>query len=400
MINNICNQIKQRLVTDNEKRFGDTVLLQISAQYAGLWLEHAYDAVIYAKMDNSKLYLARNTIEAFIDHQKDGLYPFRVIEADGKAVYEYSQIQECVSFLSLALDVSEMLGDREFDLKVYSSGAKWISWLENNRMTLGKGLVEMFYGYDTGHDNSGRLEGLLYKGNYVLPDGSIAEAGVFPEDEKVAPIFAVDMNCNFYGNLMSMSRFAEKLGKGEEAEMWKSKARDVKQRLFEVCFDKDDAFFYDADRYGNKRRYLSSTIFHLFLEGVLDREEDSELIKEICERHIKNEHEFWTNYPFPSMAICDKSCEGHDDYNCWGYFTQGLIVLRCTRWMDLYGLSDEFDHVCKKWVEAWTTCFDRLPLGQELDPISGEPTGAARWYSSCMLFYLYAVQRLTDKGIL
>ena len=142
-------------------------------------------------------------------------------------------------------------------------------------------------------------------------------------------------------NTFISSRFAEKLGKGEEAEMWKSKARDVKKRLFEVCFDKDDAFFYDADRYGNKRRYLSSTIFHLFLEGVLDREEDSELIKEICERHIKNEHEFWTNYPFPSMAICDKSCEGHDDYNCWGYFTQGLIVLRCTRWMDLYGLSDE-----------------------------------------------------------
>ena len=104
MINNICNQIKQRLVTDNEKRLGDTVLLQISAQYAGLWLEHAYDAVIYAKMDNSKLYLARNTIEAFIDHQKDGLYPFRVVEVDGKAVYEYSQIQECMALGRLCLD--------------------------------------------------------------------------------------------------------------------------------------------------------------------------------------------------------------------------------------------------------------------------------------------------------
>lgn len=394
MINKICEETKERLQNIHIKKIGGKDLLLISSQYAGLWIEHAYDALFYAKMDKSKLYLAKNTIEIFVENQKDGQYPFCVVERDGKTQYKYSQIQECVSFLTLALEVSEMLSDSEFDEKVYNSGVKWISWLERNRMTLKKGLVEMFVGYDTGHDNSGRLEGLSCKGRYVLPDGTAAEASMLPKDDEVAPVIAVDMNCNFYGNLMALSKFAEKLGRSEDSDMWKEKAMEVKKKLFEICYDKDDAFFYDVDKNGNKRKYLSSTIFHLFLEKVLDKDKDKSLIDEIYTRHIKNENEFWTNYPFPSMAVSDKSCDGHADFNCWGYYTQGLIVLRLTRWMDYYGMGGDFDYICKQWIKAWTDCFSYFKLGQELDPITGTPTKSSEWYSSCMLMYLYAAERL------
>jgi hypothetical protein len=37
-------------------------------------------------------------------------------------------------------------------------------------------------------------------------------------------------------------------------------------------------------------------------------------------------------------------------------------------------------------------------MGQELDPISGVPTECSEWYSSTMLFYLYAAKRLEGKG--
>lgn len=394
MVNKICDEIKNRLESIHIKKFGDKELLLISSQYAGLWLEHVYDAVLYATMDKTKLYLAKNTIEIFTDNQKDGQYPFRVIEKDGKTVFEYSQIQECVSFLTLAYEVAQMLDDDEFYQKIYNSGVKWISWLENNRMTLKKGLVEMFVGFDTGHDNSGRLEGISCKGNYILPSGECAEASVLPAGDNTAPVIAVDMNCNFYGNMTALAKIAEKLGNYADAVFWKNKAKIVKEKLFEICYDEKDAFFYDVDKNGNKRKYLSSTIFHLFLEKVLDKDEDRALIDEIYARHIKNENEFWTNYPFPSMAICDKSCENHADFNCWGYYTQGLIVLRCIRWMDFYDMSGDFDYICKKWQDAWTNCFDYFKLGQELDPITGKPTKSSQWYSSCMLMYLYAAKRL------
>lgn len=400
MINKICSEIKERLENVHIRKFGEKELLLISSQYDGLWLEHAYDAVLYAEMDPSKLYLAKNTIEVFIDNQKEGQYPFRVIKEEDRVVCGYSQIQECVSFLTLALEVSDKLCDRAFDEKVYNSGVKWMAWLENNRMTLNKGLIEMFVGFDTGHDNSGRLEGLLCKGNYVLPDGTEANAAVLPEGERVAPIIAVDMNCNLYGNMTALSRLAEKLGRPDDVVLWRDKAQAVKAKLFEICYDEENTFFYDVDRGGNKRKYLSSTIFHLFLEKVLDKEADKELVDKIYTRHIKNEKEFWTNYPFPSMAISDKSCQGHKDFNCWGYYTQGLIVLRCIRWMDYYNMSDDFDYICKKWLSAWTDCFDHFKLGQEIDPLTGEPTKSSEWYSSCMLMYLYAAERLKNLKII
>ena len=144
----------------------------------------------------------------------------------------------------------------------------------------------------------------------------------------------------------------------------------------------------------HKRKYLSSTIFHLFLEKVLNFEEDGEMIERIYREHIKNPREFWTEYPFPSMAVSDPSLKSDAKGNCWGYFSQGLIALRCTRWMDDYGWGEDFDHLCERWVEAWTRCYDRFKFGQELDPFTGEPSECSEWYSSCMLFYIYAVRRL------
>ncbi len=52
------------------------------------------------------------------------------------------------------------------------------------------------------------------------------------------------------------------------------------------------------------------------------------------------------------------------------------------------------DALCEKWLEAWTRCYDSFKLGQELDPFTGEPSACSEWYSSCMLFYIYAARRL------
>ncbi len=395
----ICKEIQARLEKEHIRYFKDVPypLLLISAQYAGLWLEHVYDSVFYAKLDPTKLYLAENAVNVFLDNQKDdGQIPFCIMDrGDGASVQKemcgYSQIQECVSLAKLCLAVYTMNGDRAFLLKCYTACAKWVGWLERNRMTRNMGLIEMFVGFDTGHDNSGRLENMSCKGNYVV-NGERQNAAVLPPDE-VAPIIAVDMNCNFYGTLKALAEMADILGNGEAAQ-WETRAATLKKRLFEVCYDKEDAFFYDVDKHGDPRKFLSSTIFHLFLEGVPDKTADKAMIDEIYSRHIKNPDEFWTPYPFPSMAVSDPACRNHADRNCWGYYAQALIALRCTLWMDAYGYSADFDVVCERWLAAFTNNYDELPLGQEIDPIMGKPTECSPWYSSAMLFYLYAAKRL------
>lgn len=376
----------------------DEELLLISEQYPGLWLEHVYDSVLLAQMDEKYLFLAENAVKVFIKHQTDeGQLPFAVWDGnriDSKQTQAlYWQIQECVSFYTLCLEVYQMNRCLDFLKMIYASGEKWISWLKKYRMTTNRGLIEMFCGFDSGHDNSGRLEGFSCKGNYQK-NKVIQNADVLPENDEVVPLLAVDMNCNFYGDLMALARMAKLLGEESRGLAWESEAKAIKENLFKYCWNESDAFFYDVDKNNRQRKYLSCTVFHLFLERVLARECDGDKIERIYREHIKNPKEFWTEYPFPSMAISDPSCEGHPDFNCWGYYTQGLTVLRSIRWLDAYGWSEELDYICESWLKTWTEHFNEFPLAQEIDPVSGKPTRSSLWYSSCMLFYIYSAKRL------
>ena len=405
-VKDIYKLTKERLETVNVGCFEgmEKPLLLISDKYPGIWLEHVYDSVFYAMQDRSKLYLAENTVELFISNQSpEGQYPCFVLNK-GHANFKgyrcsegvsFWQIQECVSFARLCWLVYGMNKDREFLKKIYAASQKWVGWLKTNRMTRGTGLVECFVGYDTGHDHSGRLEGLSHIGNYSV-DGVRQNASVLPPDDNVAPMIAVDMNCNYYGTLTALSEMAAELGLNDEADSWTRQAIKVKQTLFEICYDKEDCFFYDVDKNGEKRKYLSSTIFHLFMEGVLDKTEDANIISELYRRHISNPNEFATPYPYPSMAINDPSRERHHCKNSWGYMSMGLIALRSTLWMEKYGLEKEFENLCRKFVEVWTNNFEKVKLAQEYDPVTGIPTSTSEWYSSTMLFYLYAVRRSAE----
>ena len=398
----ISKKVKERLEGVNICRFEgmDKPVILISEHYPGIWLEHVNDSVVYAKMDKSKLYLAENVIDLFLSNQKEnGQLPCYVLDRKRASkdkgwntIIGYSQVQECTSFARLALLVYRINGDKLFLKKVYTGAKKWVNWLESCRMTTGRGLVEMFVGFDTGHDNSGRLRGMSYEGNFC------SDAAVLPPDD-VAPIIAVDMNCNFYATLASLSEMAQEFGLTEEANLWAEKAKSVKTKLFELCFNKEDCFFYDVDKNGNQRKYLSCTVFHLFMERVLDKDDDKELIDEIYKRHISNPEEFATPYPYPSMAINDPSCEGHKDFNCWGYYTQGNVALRSALWMEDYGFHEDFERLCRAWIKAWNEHFDEIKLGQELDPVSGIPTKCSEWYSPTMIFYLYAEKYLEKQGL-
>ncbi|MBQ7879183.1 MAG: hypothetical protein IJ317_00900 [Clostridia bacterium] len=400
-ITQYCKEIETRIERVHIACFQgmDKPLFLISDNYPGVWLEHVYDSVFYAKMHPERAEIAVNTVETFLAYQlKSGQFPCYIWNADKlplpkEKLVGYGHIQECVSFAKMCLELYGITGDRELLKRCFFACEKWAAWLAENRMTTGRGLIEQFVGYDTGHDNSGRHDGFAHPYDHK-ENGEILNAAALPSDDGVTPVLAVDMNCNFYGTCRALSKMAEILGEAEKSRLYADRAQTVKEKLFLHCFDKDDAFFYDADRNGNKRKCRSSTLFHLFLEGVLDKEADGELIDEIYVRYLKNPKEFWTEYPFPAVSLSEKSRENHKEPNSWGYYSQALIALRCTLWMDKYGFSKDFDTVCEKWLFQWTKHYEKQKFAQELDPETGEFTACSEWYSSCMLLYLYAAKRL------
>ena len=385
----------------------DKPLPMISQYYPGVWLETSvYGSLLYAWAVPEGLEIAENTINVFIDNQKeDGQLPAYILDKSlhtsgfNGEVTGYSQIQECVSFARLCLMVYEMNNDTAFLKRCYDANKAWDGWLRRNRMTLGKGLIETFCGYDTGHDHSGRFKDISCKLNYVYHENGVKKyhnAAVLPPDDGITPMLSPDMNCTFYATQVALAKMADILGFEDEANKWRAKAKEVKAKLFEYCYNKDDAFFYDVDRNGNQRKYLSISIAHLFMEHVLDKKEDAAIIKQIYERHLKNPDEFWTAYPFPATAISDPYWKNlkNPPNNCWGYYTQTLTLQRCRLWMDEYGFGDDYDEACRRWLEAYTDNFDKVPFGQEIHPITGAPTACSPWCIGIMNFYCYVAERL------
>lgn len=351
-------------------------VVYISDTYPGVWLEHVYDGLVWAQL-TGEYDVARNYIKLFIDRQTaEGQLPCYIwTHKTG-----YSQIQECVSFGRIAWETSEKLNDAAFDAEVYAALVNWDAWLCAHRD--GKsGLIDMYSGYDTGHDNSGRLDGMKY-------EGEAPADGAYPHDCPVAPLKAPDMNAVFYGDRCALASFAEKLGYKEEAAKWRALAAFTRERLIQVCWDEEDEFFYDVDKHGCKRRVRNISITNVFTERVMDKA----MADRVFDRYFRGGKEFDTPYPWPSVSSGDKLFERRVEGNSWGYYCQALTQLRTLRWMKHYGFEAEMHRNMRLWLEAWTDA--PLPFGQELEPFTGKPSKSSPWYSSGLLFYLVSAQEL------
>ena len=364
----------------------------ISTAYPGVWMEHAFDALVYARLGLAEngAQVAKNQLMLFIKNRKsDGRMPYKVLDMTiagpswkNASPIGYSQLQECVSFGQLCLEVYELTGDRAFLNEAYSAMAGWDAWLCANRMTLGRGLIETFCVYDTGHDNSARFGD--------IPNSCADDQGQKYADVPALPMLSPDVNAVFYGNRRALADMAGLLNKPEEQKSWQRRAEDLRVAMCEQLYDKNDAFFYDVDHAGTVRKFKSIAITNVFTERALTDEQ----FEEIYARHMLCPEEFYTPYRFPSMALDDATRLGHAPKNCWGYYTQALTMLRCQRWMDHYGKGTEYDAMLENWAHAYAAQQGEAQFCQELDPVTGEMVDCSRWYSSAMLTYLYALRRL------
>ncbi len=390
-VRRLCSVIDERLRTKHILPFSgvEGAVFFISSAYPGAWMEHVFDAQAWTLLHGEDPYLPIRQTKIYLDHQKeDGQLPFSYFDKRYGANRDgarYNQIQECVSFASLCLEAYGFAKDRAYLAYAYKRLCRWDGWMTHKRMQTGRGLVEMFCGYDTGHDNSERLRGMKYPRN-ICEDG-----GFMPTDCPVAPLLASDMNACFFSNRIALSQMAALLDKPEESARWKAKAEAIREKMMELLFDEKDCFFYDRDKNGNLRRIKSIAVTNVICEDVCS----PELANEIYDRHLANPDEFAAPYPFPGLALSEPRTAPHLKGNDWGYWSQGNTALRTLRWMKRYGREKELHLLMERWIAAWTAAADgNTPFGQELDPYTGIPSTASAWYSTTMLFYLHAAREL------
>ena len=371
---------EETLINENIKTFEghQGKLVRISSIYAGVWLEHAYDAVVFSTLYPKHKDVALSQARIFFENQSDeGQFPAFVLDGSvekhkNKSLISYKHIQECVSFGAICFETYQLTKDVKFLQDSYEALKKWDNWLLSNRMTRNKGLIELFYEWDTGHDNALRLKGI------PLQEG----------EGEPARWLAPDMNAVFYGDRIALSEMAKALGKNEESEMWLKKANEIKQKMLELLYDEKDKWLYDVDVDENKRKYKTIMMSNVFAEHVLDQE----MFDEIYNMYFKSEKHFDTYIPFPSTSVSDPLFVKNANGNSWNYYSQTLTALRAERWMPYYKKTEDYEKFLYKWLCAFTD--SPLPFGQEFDPLTGTPSESSPNYSSALLFYIRAMRKL------
>jgi hypothetical protein len=200
------------------------------------------------------------------------------------------------------------------------------------------------------------------------------------------PYLAPDLSANVYGERKALARMARMLGKTSEAAQWEERAEHLRTALMKWCFDADDLFFYDRDAQNHLVKIRTVVILRIFGSQVVDQK----LFEAMYDRHVRNPKEFWTPYPFPSVAVNDPAYDVHPPLNSWCGPSQALTALRAPRWMEPYGKSADLTHVMQAWVRVLRDASD---FQQQLDPFTGQISTGTQ-YSPAMLVMTDFVARL------
>ena len=343
--------------------------------YPGIWQEHNHDSLFYADYD---LETAKNSHDIFYYFQRaDGLFPamIRYNPQTMEAAAGYGQLQIVYPLAASAFELYRKSGDLGFLRRSYEACARYDRWLVQYRDTRGSGLVEMFCEYDTGHDNSARVT-----------DGGIPHRcqngdARFCPAVACLPILAPDLSACRWRGLKALADMARVLGDLDAARGWEEKAQTLKSRIYALCYDESDDFFYDVDAQGCFRRYRAEHIFRLFLCGVLDQAD----FERIYEKHILNPDEFATPYPFPSIACNDPHFNGQRRSNNWGGMAQAHTALELLFWMRQYGREDDLRGIASIWMQRW---LETGEFTQEMHPLTGEISPCAPNFTTSLLAFL------------
>jgi len=345
--------------------------------YPGIYLEHNLDNVFYTTID-PEVAIAGHDI--FFEFQReDGLFPSAVLDTS-RAQHPTGIIYQSVHVLSslafTAWEIAQRTQREDFLSRAYKACVRYDDWLTKNRDRRGTGLVEMYCEYDTGHDQSPRV-----KDGGIPPTCPKANAVEMP-DLDFMPIIAPDLSAMLYDGRVYLGKMADALDKTAEAETWRQRASETRQRIHDICFDPVDEFFYDVDSKGRFRKYRTEHITRMFMNGTVDQA----LFDRIYTRYFQDPKEFATPFPFPSISLSDPAHDHRYPNNSWGGQSQALTAQRTILWMAKYGRLTDFKALAQTWVNSLAT--SEKPFMQEMNPVTGVFSDSCPYYTPSLLMMI------------
>lgn len=333
--------------------------------YVGVWQWDAFfHALAYRHVEK---HLAHDQIRIVLDHQQeDGMIP-DAIHDEGAVTHLDHPIDADVTKPPLiawaAYKLYEHDGDSEFLDEIYEPIVRWNNWWFENNDIDGNGLCEYRHPYSSGLDDS-------------------------PLWDEGMPVESPDLNTYLYLQQEALAKIAEVIGKEDDAELWRGRAEAMARRMIDLAWDADNGLFW-ARR--NGARVNVRTPFNLFplITGQMPPDISNRLVA-----HLKDERQFWSRYPVPTVAMDDPK---YDPFQMWRGPTWVNVNYLLIEGLQRSGYPDLVREFRQRTLDL-ICCRD--DIYEYYHPLSGEnpPNAASMFGWSSAVFIDLAIQAAREQS--
>ncbi|MBN1543166.1 hypothetical protein JW992_13570, partial [candidate division KSB1 bacterium] len=248
-------------------------------------------------MDSQRIYRERQHDSGYINY-RTGAYLDEVIEHNGQLT------SSAPWYAWQNWMIYQITGDRDFLDEMYASSKAFFEYYTANRDS----------------DNDGLYE---WGAHAVLECVRDALVAVWDEVGWPSNFEGVDVNTMLVMEAKALAEMADELGKPDEALRWRGFADELAEKINEVFWDPETAFFYQVDKNDHdftwknphdlKRREIIG--FLPLWAGIVSKERADQLIQTLTDST-----RFWRKFGVPSLAADDPY------YNPKGYWNGPVWV--------------------------------------------------------------------------
>ncbi|MBU3999790.1 hypothetical protein KKG29_01250 [Patescibacteria group bacterium] len=223
------------------------------------------------------------------------------------------------------------------------------------------------------YDESGNKAIGDYKKTHTYKSRAEASWDMSPrfDDEDIHDLLPVDLNCNLYQYENDFEKFAEILGKREEAARWRKKAVKRKGKINKMMWDEKDGLFFDYNfKIGKRKKIKSLASYQTMFVGLADGKQAEALKSNLklfqtkgglaaCDRDYGCSDRQW-NYPIiwaPLQYIAAKGLERYGYIKEAERVKKNFIALVCENWRKTGKIWEKYNGK----TEETEAPFDRYP---------------------------------------
>lgn len=244
--------------------------------HRNMWLwDSVFHAIGFRNLDTD---IAQNLILALFDVQRaDGFIPHMALPDCS------SNITQPPVIAWGAWSVYEKSGDKEFLKNILDNNKRFLLWCRDNRRKSEKEL----YSWHTNPELNNRCD-----------ESGMDNSSRFDTE---SDLYAIDFCCFMANEARFMKKIAGELEDSENKEFFDDWFNQIKEDINNTLWCQEDGFYYDYDIPNSRYNKVSSVSSFLpVFSGVCNNEQADLLVA-----HLKNEDEFGTAFPVPSISKKD-----------------------------------------------------------------------------------------------